>query len=115
MVTGEVLPDRPVVETIDGRKVEFANAENADKFKAGGEAMQKKMDDAIVNAQQGSYPLDHCVISDEKLGGDMGKPILYVDRKSNTLIELCCKSCLKKVQKDATEAVQKIDEARAAK
>ena len=114
VVTGEALPaDGGIVAKVDGREVHFANQANADAFKAGGEAMQKKMDDAIVAVQSPSYKDATCPISDEKLG-EMGKPVVHVDRASNTMIELCCKSCLKKVKTDpaaAAAAVKKVDEA----
>ena len=44
------------------------------------------------------YPLKTCVVSDEKLGGDMGDP--YVFTHDGREIKLCCKSCLKDFNKD---------------
>ena len=116
VVTGEPLPaNGGIVENIDGREVHFASQINADSFKTGGEAMHKKLDDAIVEAQKPLYKDDTCPVSDEKLG-EMGKPFVYVDRASNTMVELCCKSCVKKMKSDpaaAAEAVKKVDEANA--
>src|SRR5438876_714355 len=43
------------------------------------------------------YPLDKCVVSDEKLG-EMGKP--YVFKHEGREVQLCCKSCLKDFKKD---------------
>ena len=37
------------------------------------------------------YPLDTCIVSDEKLGS-MGKPIVMVHRGQQ--IKFCCKSCV---------------------
>lgn len=112
VMTGAALPASPVVEEIDGREVQFADQKSVDAFKAGGEASHKKMDDLVVAAEKPNYKLQTCPVSDEKLG-EMGKPIVYVDRATNRMIELCCNSCLKKVKKDATEALKKIDEAQA--
>jgi hypothetical protein len=60
----------------------------------------------VVKAQRPSYPLTTCPVSGEALGG-MGKPHdMVVDGR---LVRLCCASCAKKVDKEATFA--KIDAA----
>lgn len=56
------------------------------------------------------YPLDKCVVSDEKLG-EMGKP--YVFKQDGREVQLCCKSCLKDFKKDPAKYLKKIDEAEA--
>jgi hypothetical protein len=55
------------------------------------------------------YPLSKCIVSGDKLGGDMGKPFVlaYQDRE----IKLCCKGCQKDFEKDAAEFIKKIDAA----
>lgn len=111
VVTGQPLGDHPVIETIDGREVHFANADSAAKFKAGGEAMQKQMDDQIIAATKASYPLKTCIVSDEPLGGDMGEPILYVNRPTNQLVEFCCSACPKKFKKDPAQYLPKLQPA----
>ena len=55
------------------------------------------------------YPLKTCVVSDEKLGGDMGEP--YVFTHEGREIKLCCKSCLKDFKKDTAKYVKKIEDA----
>jgi len=55
------------------------------------------------------YPLDKCIVSDEKLGGDMGKP--YVFTHEGREVQLCCKSCLKDFNKDPKKYIKKLDEA----
>ena len=55
------------------------------------------------------YPLDKCVVSDEKLGGDMGKP--YVFTHEGREVQLCCKSCLKDFNKEPAKYLKKIEEA----
>ncbi len=65
------------------------------------------------------YPLTTCVVSGEKLGGDMGDPYIftYKDKKiandSGREVRLCCKSCLKDFEKDPAKYLKKIDEAAA--
>jgi len=55
------------------------------------------------------YPLKTCVVSDEKLGGDMGDP--YVFTHDGREIKLCCKSCLKDFNKDTAKYIKKIEAA----
>ena len=52
------------------------------------------------------YPLKTCLVSDEKLGGDMGKPYVFVEKGQE--IKLCCKSCLKDYQKEPAKYLKKI-------
>ena len=54
------------------------------------------------------YPLDKCVVSDEKLG-EHGKP--YVFTEDNQEVKLCCKSCLKDFKKDKAKYMKKIESA----
>jgi YHS domain-containing protein len=55
------------------------------------------------------YPLDTCVVSGEKLGGDMGDPYVYTYEGRE--IKLCCKSCKKDFDKETAKFVAKVDEA----
>ena len=54
------------------------------------------------------YPLDKCIVSDEKLG-EMGKP--YVFTHEGKEIKLCCKSCLKDFNKDTAKYLKKLEAA----
>lgn len=53
-----------------------------------------------------SYPLDKCIVSDEKLG-EMGDPYVFVHEGQE--IKLCCKSCLKDFKKDPAKYMKKIE------
>jgi hypothetical protein len=55
------------------------------------------------------YPLDKCVVSDEKLGS-MGKP--YVFTNNTQEVKLCCKGCLKDFQKDTAKYTKKINDSK---
>lgn len=57
------------------------------------------------------YPLKTCVVSDEKLGGDMGDPYVFVHEGRE--VKLCCKGCLDDFKKDAAKYVKKIEAAEA--
>ena len=64
------------------------------------------------------YPLTTCVVSGDKLDGDMGAPFDYTykeDGKPDRLVRFCCKNCLKDFQKDPAKYLKMIDEAAAAK
>src|SRR5258708_27456744 len=56
------------------------------------------------------YPLDHCVVSGEKLG-EMGAP--YVFTYQGREIKMCCKGCLKDFKKDPAAYIKKLEQAEA--
>jgi hypothetical protein len=71
-----------------------------------------------VSQDAGAYPLTTCVVSGEKLeDGEMGPPIDYVykqEGKPDRLVRLCCKSCIKKFNKDPQKYLKMIDDAASA-
>ncbi len=68
-----------------------------------------------------TYPLTTCVVSDEKLGGDMGAPYIFtykdpkIKNDPGREVRLCCTNCLKDFKKDPTKYLKKIDDAAKAK
>lgn len=58
------------------------------------------------------YPLDKCIVSDEKLG-EMGKPFVFVHEGQE--IKLCCKSCQKDFNKEPAKYLKKLESAKADK
>lgn len=56
------------------------------------------------------YSLKTCIVSGEKLDGDMGKPYVFVEKGQE--IKLCCKSCLKDFQKDPAKYLKKLADAK---
>lgn len=65
-----------------------------------------------------AYPLEICVVSGDKLGGDMGTPVdfIYQEKgKPDRLVRFCCKDCIADFKKDAIKYLKKLDEAAAAK
>jgi YHS domain-containing protein len=52
------------------------------------------------------YPLDTCIVSDEKLG-EMGKPFVFVHNGQE--IKLCCKKCRSKFDKDPASYLKKLE------
>ncbi len=55
-----------------------------------------------------AYPLDKCIVTDEKLG-EHGKP--YVFTHEGQEIKLCCKDCLKDFKKEPAKYLKKIADA----
>jgi hypothetical protein len=56
------------------------------------------------------YPLEKCVVTDEKLGGH-GKP--YVFEHEGQELKLCCKGCLKDFKKEPAKYMKKVKAAEA--
>ncbi len=57
--------------------------------------------------------LKNCVVSGDKIGGDMGKP--YVFTYEGQEVKLCCKDCVKDFKKDPAKFMKVINEAAAKK
>ena len=52
------------------------------------------------------YPLDKCIVTDEKLG-EMGKPFVFTHEGQE--IKLCCKSCQKDFKKAPAKYLKKLE------
>jgi len=71
-----------------------------------------------VAKAKAEYPTDVCVVSDDKLGADMGKPVDYIYRvegKPDRLVTFCCKDCVKDFNKDPEKYLKILNEAAAKK
>ncbi len=76
-------------------------------------------DKATIDALKKTYPLQTCVVSNEKLEvSSMGAPIDYLytskdkdGKESTRLVRFCCKSCVKDFNKDPQKYLSKIDAA----
>ncbi len=53
------------------------------------------------------YPLQTCVVSDEKFGGEMGEP--YVFTYQGREVKLCCKGCLDDFNKTPATYLKKME------
>ena len=65
-----------------------------------------------TNVTAKPYPLKTCIVSDEKFGGDMGKPYVFVYQGQE--IKLCCKDCKKKFDKEPAKYIKKLADAQKA-
>lgn len=66
----------------------------------------KPEDALIIKTQKPSYPLTTCPISGEKLVE--GEAVDWVVKER--LVRLCCRDCVKAVEKDATKALKAVDD-----
>jgi YHS domain-containing protein len=57
--------------------------------------------------------LTTCPVSGDKLGGDMGKPYVFVYQGQE--VKLCCPDCKDKFDKDPAKYIKKIQDAAAPK
>ena len=68
---------------------------------------------SAVSPKPVPYPLDTCAVSGDKLGGDMGEPIVFVysNKDVNQEIKFCCPSCKPKFLKDPDKYMKIIRDA----
>jgi hypothetical protein len=55
------------------------------------------------------YPLKTCIVSGDKIGGDMGKPVTMTYKGQE--MKFCCKDCVKDFNKDPDKYIKLLDEA----
>jgi hypothetical protein len=67
-----------------------------------------KTHEAPHTAAAKPYPLDKCVVSNEKLG-EHGKPYVFVHNGQE--VKLCCEDCLADFKKDPNKYMAKIEAA----
>ncbi len=92
----------------------LADCSKTDSLPAGGtgaggnEAAKPAAGQTATAADLKPYPLDFCVVSDEKLGS-MGKP--YVINYEGREIKFCCDGCEEDFRKEPEKFLAKIDAA----
>ena len=72
---------------------------------------------SVAPAKPTPYPLDTCLISGEKLGGDMGEPVVFVytNNGANQEIKFCCPMCKPKFLAHPDKYMKIIKDAEATK
>lgn len=71
-----------------------------------------------LTKEKAAYPADHCLVSEDKLGGEMGPPVDYVykvEGKPDRLVRFCCKDCVKDFNKNPEKYLSELDKAAAKK
>ena len=59
------------------------------------------------DAKAKPYPLEKCIVSDEKLG-EMGKPVVLTYEGQE--MKFCCKDCVKKFNKEPAKYIKLMEE-----
>ena len=109
VVSGEELEgDGVKVFEAGGRSFKTCCGKCQKKVEADPATFAAKLDAAIVQQQVAAYPLEVCPISGKKLGS-MGDPIQLV--LDDTLVQLCCKGCVKKATAGAAAIVERVHDA----
>lgn len=111
-VSGDPL-GKPVVYMHEGRELRFANQKALDIFESDPGKYLTKVDQQMIAYQLPFYPLDVCMVSGDKLGGDMGKPVDLIYK--NRLVRFCCTGCVEEFNKDPNKFIIKLNEAVIAK
>lgn len=109
VVSGDKLdPKAGSIDFVYGnRLVRLSSKDHQKTFLGEPEKYLGKLDAAVIEKQKASYKLSTCVVSGEKLGGEMGEPIDRV--VGNRLVRFCCKSCLKDFGKDPLKYLELLD------
>jgi hypothetical protein len=70
---------------------------------------------SVASAKPVPYPLDTCIVSGEKFGGDMGDPVVFVysNKDVNQEIKFCCPMCKPKFLKNPDKYMKIIHDAEA--
>jgi YHS domain-containing protein len=89
------------------RLVRLSNKDHLAAFLKDAPKFLAKLDAAVIERQKAGYKLTTCVVSGEKLGGEMGDPIDRVF--GNRLVRFCCKSCLKDFGQDPLKYLAMLD------
>ena len=110
LVSGKPLPEKPFDYVYGNRLVRLGNESEKAEFMKSPDKYLADLDKAVMEKQGKNYPLENCVVSGEKLGGEMGKPVDIV--VGGRLIRLCCKDCKKQIESDPAKYVAKVDAAR---
>jgi hypothetical protein len=109
VVSGEKLGGHgePVVFVHDGREVKLCCKECKPDFDKETAKFTAKIDAAAKKVK--AYSLNTCAVTDEKLGGDMGEPYVFIHDLQE--IKLCCKDCKKDFDKEPAKFLKKIAKA----
>lgn len=109
-ISGEALGEmgRPVDVVVQGRLVRLCCGGCLKDLTADPAKAITDLDRAVIVAQTTTYPLKTCLVSGEPLG-DQDAPLDVI--RDGRLFRLCCKACLKELDKDLAASVAKLDSA----
>ncbi|MCC6672023.1 MAG: hypothetical protein IT458_13250 [Planctomycetes bacterium] len=105
LVSGEELGAKTKTVTVEGYTLKVCCSKCVGKVEKDPKPYVEKLEAAYIAAQLKNYPLKECVVSGKPLGS-MGEPHKLV--LDGTLVQLCCKSCVKRAQANKDQIVAKI-------
>lgn len=99
----------PYVHQYKGREVKLCCKSCLKEFNAQPAKFIKKLDQAAAKASGvKAYPLNVCLISDEKLDS-MGEPFVF--KYKDQEVKFCCEGCLKDFNKQPAKFIKKMEDA----
>jgi YHS domain-containing protein len=115
MISGEKLGAMgPATDVIyKNRLVRFCCPGCPDTFKKDPAKFIARLDQAAIARQRAAYPLNTCLVSGDRLGGDMGQPREVV--VGGRLVRLCCPGCVAEFNKNPAKYLHILDNAVAEK
>jgi YHS domain-containing protein len=111
IVSAKKIGDKPIDFVYANRLIRLHDEQEKATFLKNPGKYLADLDKAVIEAQGMDYPLTRCPVSNHELGGEMGKPVDYV--LAGRLIRLCCRDCVKEIEKEPAKYVAAIDKARA--
>lgn len=104
VITGKKLGSMgdPVQLLFDGTLVQLCCSGCTKRATANAAAMVQKVREAAFLAQSKTYPLQTCIVSDEKLD-DEAVQVMF----GTTLVRFCCKKCAAAFEKDPAKYIGK--------
>jgi transposase-like protein len=107
-ISGEKM-ENPVNHVVGTRLVRFCCNDCVKSFDtdpAKQTAAMAKLDNAWMHSQKAKYTVTTCPVSGETLDADGKKAIDYM--YGTTLVRLCCKGCVKEIEKDPDVVLAKL-------
>ncbi len=102
----EALGDDAVNLVWENRLVRFCCPSCAGDFKADPATHIRTLNQAVIDKQKASYPVDYCVVSGEKLAS-MDQPVDHV--VGHRLVQLCCEGCVKDLSANPAKYLSILD------
>jgi len=111
VVSGEAFTAEDPAQdfVIDGHLVRLCCSRCKSVAEKDPKAVIAKVQRAVVEQQKPLWPLETCPVSGDAFGGEMGEPLDYV--VGTRYVKLCCKGCVKAVEKDRGKFFADLDAA----
>ncbi|MCC7145201.1 MAG: hypothetical protein IT443_02010 [Phycisphaeraceae bacterium] len=109
VVSNEALDEKTIDLVYQDRLYRVCCTMCVAQFKADPAKYTAKLNEAVVEKEKASYPLEACPISGEKLGHEAVDLVV-----GDHLVRLCCPKCVEQVKQDPAACLAKLDAAESA-